>query len=375
MNLVAVAANDLTGFVLLLCMLISSRVRRSGRSFELQLFSKIAVLTMISCAVDFFAFYYDGKPGAFPTFVNMAANTFCFISNPIFVASWCMYCDYKFYRSLDRIKKMYTYVFIPAILLVIIALVNVVYPLIFYIDASNVYHRLPLNYGYYIVDLLYLAYSVFTKIRFEQRYGKVRFFPMYLMMGPILFGCTIQACVYGLSLIWISLSIGITAIYMALQNEFSYLDPLTGLYNRAYLDYQFEAASKHTKSVLGGIMIDVDDFKQINDTYGHSVGDDALKAMAQILLAGKPERSVVLRFAGDEFIIIIKKTNEDEILGVMENLRKAQENFNRTSGAPYHLSFSMGYALYHPGKDTSDTFYKAMDDNMYIAKNEKHNRK
>jgi len=83
MNLIAVAADDLTGFILLLCMLISSRVRRSGKSFELQLFSKIAVLTMISCAVDFFAFYYDGKPGALPMFVNMAANTFCFISNPI----------------------------------------------------------------------------------------------------------------------------------------------------------------------------------------------------------------------------------------------------------------------------------------------------
>lgn len=101
------------------------------------------------------------------------------------------------------------------------------------------------------------------------------------MIGPIALGCALQLIFFGVSLIWVSLAVGMTSIYMSIQNEFSYLDALTGLYNRAYLFYKAESFSKHKE--IGGIMIDVDYFKSINDTYGHSAGDNALIDVAKIL--------------------------------------------------------------------------------------------
>ena len=143
MNILAVFIADYTGFILLAAMLISSRIRRSQGHFELKVFSSIAILAMVACVVDFFSFYSDGKEGAIFKAINMFANTFCFMANPVFISAWCLYEDLKLYKSRTRVKKIYTVAFIPAILLVLTAVINIFFPIIFYIDESNVYHRYP----------------------------------------------------------------------------------------------------------------------------------------------------------------------------------------------------------------------------------------
>ncbi len=373
MNLLAVATSDLTGVMLLIAMLISSRIRRSDDEHdELRIFSAIAILTLIACFVDFLVFFSDGRPGILMRIINMIGNTYCFIANPIFVASWCLYEDLKFYRSVTRIKKIYSYAFIPALILVFIALLNNFVPIIYTIDENNVYSRLPLSYAYYVVDLCYIFFSIYILKKYEEKYGKVRFFPLHLMIGPIVIGCALQAIFYGISMIWVSIAIGLTSIYMATQNEFSYMDRLTKLYNRAYMDYQLDLASKDTDSILGGIMIDVDYFKKINDTYGHSVGDEALIDVARILTLGKPDKAIAIRFAGDEFILLVKDTNEKEMQHILKNLHDEVDFFNEHENRQYNISLSMGYSLYDPNKDSIDDFLKHMDDNMYEEKQLRH---
>ena len=373
MNMVAVATSDYIGALLLIAMLVSSRIRRADDEHpEVRLFSVITILTLIACIVDYLTFYVDGKPGILMKLINMFGNTYCFIANPVFIASWCIYVDLRLYHSRSRIRKYYRFAMIPAEIMVIIAILNNFIPLIYYIDQQNVYHRLPLSYVYYLVDAGYLILSVFIIKGFERRYGKVRFFPMYLMVLPVVLGCAFQAAFYGVSLIWVSLAVGLTSMYMALQNEFSYLDRLTGLYNRAYFDYQLDAAIKDTGSKIGAIMIDVDYFKQINDTYGHSTGDEALIDVARVIRLSKPDKVVATRFAGDEFILLAKNTSDREMNAIIDSIREEVNMFNETENRQYKLSLSLGYAIYDPGKDTVDDFLKRMDDNMYDEKNQKH---
>ena len=370
-NLIAVATSDYIGFLLLVSLLYSSRIRRSsGERMEFKIFTIITILTMIACVVDFLVFYADGKTGAIFKAIQVIGNTYCFVDNPIFISSWCLYEDIKLYHSMKRVKKIYTYAFIPAIIMVIIAIVNNFVPIIYYFDEMNVYHRLPFSYMYYLVDLCYLLFSVYILKQYENKFGKVRFFPLFLMVGPVILGCALQAMFYGVSLIWISLAVGLTGIYMSVQNEFSYLDTLTSLYNRAYLDYQLENLPKGVN--LGGIMIDVDHFKMINDTYGHSVGDEALIDVARVITFAKPDKAIATRFAGDEFIILMKGTTEKEINKVIEALRDEVDMFNETEQRQYQLSLSMGYSIYEPSKDSIDDFLKHMDDNMYEEKEKRH---
>lgn len=375
MNLIAVATSDYVGFILLVALLVSSRIRRSDdKHIEFKIFSIITILTLVACNVDFLVFFSDGRPGILMKVISMVGNTYCFIANPIFVSSWCLYEDIKLYHSKARVKKLYRFVFIPALILVVIALINNFVPIIYTIDAANVYHRLPLSYAYYIVDAGYIIFSIAILRGYENRYGKVRFFPLYLMIGPIVIGCLLQALFYGVSLIWVSMAVGLTAIYMSLQNEFSYLDKLTGLYNRAYLDYLLEGASKDNSGRFGGIMIDVDYFKEINDTLGHSIGDEALIDVARVITFAKPDKSVAIRFAGDEFMVIFKSTSEKELEKTIEAIRDELKLFNETEQRQYQLSLSLGYSLYDPENGTLDGFLKSMDDNMYVEKRIKHTR-
>ncbi|WP_029233228.1 GGDEF domain-containing protein [Butyrivibrio sp. VCB2006] len=372
MNLQAVAIADFMGFLMLIAMLISSHVRRSAKRDEFRIFTMIAIMSAVACVVDFLVFYSDGKEGPLFRVINLLGNTYCFITNPVFVVGWCMYTDLKLYKSRARIRKRYKYVSIPAFILIFAALLNMFVPIVFYMDESNVYHRLPFSYVFYIVEFCYMLYSVALVHKYEERYGKVRFFPIYLMIGPIIVGCVLQAIFYGISLIWISLAIGITAIYMSMQNEFSYLDTLTGLYNRAYLDYLLESHSKDPGSHMGGIMIDVDFFKKINDTFGHSTGDEALIDCARVITLSKPDKAMAVRFAGDEFILIMKDSTDEFMQKVIRDIRDEVDLFNDTEGRQYKLSLSLGYALYDPEKDNIDSFFKHMDDNMYEEKIRKH---
>lgn len=372
MNIVAVAVADYTGVVILIAMLYSSHIRRSEGRFEYKIFSLIATLSAIACIIDFFTFFVDGKPGKVMRALGYFGNMYCFLTNPLFSIGWCMYTELKLYRSTARIRRRYKFIAIPGIIMMLIAIMNLFVDLVFYLDENNVYHRLPFSYVFYIVQFGYLFYSFVIFKSYEARHGKVRFFPIGLMMGPIIAGCLLQIVFYGISLIWVSLAVGITAIYMSLQNESSYLDTLTGLYNRAFLDYILDQYSKDEDSRMGGIMIDVDHFKKINDTFGHSVGDEALIDTARVITFSKPDKAVAVRFAGDEFIIILKGTSNEGLKRVVKNIRDELDLFNESEGRQYKLSFSIGYTLFDPEKDNVDSFFKHMDDNMYQEKVKHH---
>lgn len=372
MNLLAILVADYVGFILLLAMLISSRIRRSDKLTEYKIFSVIGVLSAVACVVDFLMFYCDGKKGFIYVAINLLGNTYCFIANPIFAIGWCMFTELKLYKSESRIWRRYKYLAIPGVILAMIAFINMFVPVVFSIDENNVYHRLPLSYFYYIVATAYMLYSVAVVKRYEKRYGKVRFFPLPLMLGPIALGCLIQNLYYGVSLIWVSLAVGLTSIYMSIQNEFSYLDALTGLYNRAYLYYVFNALTRDHNRRLGGIMIDMDYFKNINDTYGHSVGDKALTDVARVLTLAKPDSAIALRFAGDEFILLLKDASEEALQKTMQDVKKELARFNENEGRPYKLSLSMGQAIYDYKNDNMDSFFKHMDEKMYKEKDNTH---
>ena len=184
----------------------------------------------------------------------------------------------------------------------------------------QVYKREPLGYAVYVLTVIYLLFTVYLRYRYKKRYGKIRFFPIWMFIIPLAIGTMVQACVYGVSLAWTSVALGLVGIHMGLQNEHSYIDPLTRLYNRNYLDYMLAVISGKS-TCTAGLMIDLDYFKSINDKYGHSVGDEALIDAALIIQSSVPAKADAIRFAGDEFIVIMQNSSEAEINEVCDALR------------------------------------------------------
>lgn len=196
-----------------------------------------------------------------------------------------------------------------------------------------------------------------------------------MLAGVWLAGTQIDA----MSLTIFTLSFGLVTVFAwqfsnrlradnALLQRFARLDPLTGVGNRRALDLRVDEllAERHSGCQPGCtmLMIDIDHFKQINDTHGHEVGDAALQQLVGYLGDYCDLHSQIYRFGGEEFCILSAKTLQQAEL-LAETLRKAVEEGSRDSPQP--LTISIGVAQLAPGDSARDWFRRA-DEALYRAK-------
>ncbi len=145
-------------------------------------------------------------------------------------------------------------------------------------------------------------------------------------------------------------------------------DSLTGLYNRHKLqdslDTEVERAKRYSRP-LSIIMIDMDELKVINDTFGHAAGDEALKLVSRSIQRSIRKVDLGTRFGGDEFIVLLPEADREEAAAVAKRIREAILAVEFESGK---LSVSMGVVQWHSGFETSKDFVHAADEAMYLAK-------
>jgi two-component system cell cycle response regulator len=157
-------------------------------------------------------------------------------------------------------------------------------------------------------------------------------------------------------------------------------DSLTGLHNRRYMTRHLEALIQRagtTAKSLSVMLFDIDHFKSVNDTYGHDVGDEVLKGLAQRVSGNMRNFDMVARFGGEEFVVVMPDTAGDTALSVAERLcqRIAAEPFP-ISAAPnlLNVTVSIGITDLQGPNDTADEMLKRADRAMYRAKNGGRNR-
>jgi len=151
-------------------------------------------------------------------------------------------------------------------------------------------------------------------------------------------------------------------------------DALTGLYNHRYFQQMFGrelSRAKRYHKPLSLIMMDVDDFKKFNDTYGHPHGDKVLGAMGDILAEALRSTDFAFRYGGEEFIVLLPETDFPSALQVAERLRELVEH--KSAGelqgiAPHGVTASVGVASFPRDGETRDELLKSVDGLLYRAK-------
>ena len=160
-------------------------------------------------------------------------------------------------------------------------------------------------------------------------------------------------------------------VYFNIQNRSLNTDYLTQTYNRRQLDGYIKARIRNSSKDVSfsAILIDLNDFKNINDRLGHDIGDEALKAAVQILSGSLRQDDFVARYGGDEFMIIMDINNHEQLEQAVQRIQQSVDRFNRENVKPYSIDFAMGYAVYENESNmTADDFFRYIDQRMYEAK-------
>ena len=169
--------------------------------------------------------------------------------------------------------------------------------------------------------------------------------------------------------------VGILSIRDIAKNfpELIFIDPLTEVNNRAYLNI-IKTKIKKISGPATILMIDIDNFKEINDTFGHVVGDKVLKKLAQTLRKNVKITDEVIRYGGEEFLIIAYRCDLEEGKILAERLRRKIENIKFNKRDPkFKITVSIGLSIYEPQEDLLTAIEKA-DKAMYKAKQRGKNR-
>ena len=238
---------------------------------------------------------------------------------------------------------------------------------IFTISADNVYHRGPLNSLLYLLLFGYYAESVWQVHKAKRDGVTVEFFSVYYFVITCAVGTVLQGAFYGMAFGWLSVAIAFVFVDSQLRSLRSYIDELSGLFGRKYMNYCLERIHATQEKDVYGIMMDVNCFKEINDTYGHAEGDRAIQEIGHILSGALVANSVAIRMSGDEFMVLIRHGSEEILDKTCTAIEQRVQHYNATAPAgSFQLSFSTGVAKYEGG--SVEKFLVELDERMYVEK-------
>lgn len=363
-----------TGISILFILLLFRFRSREQKQLADHLYDLMVAITFGALLLETLTFFIDGCPGSVFRVLQYASNGYLFLASSSVGMLWAFYVDYRVFHSLKRLYRRLIPLGLPFLMIVALVLLDFFgMGNLFSINSDNVYVRGQLLFLSYVVVFYYYIYSIVVTVSAVQRKGHVQFFPVLYFVLPCILGTIVQGLFYGLSVGWLGASLAFFFVQMQLQNFNAFVDDLSGLYNRRYYNYLLDKTvkSRNVKSV-SGIMIDVNHFKAINDQYGHTAGDDAIRSLGGILSEITTERNTAFRLSGDEFVLLSPDLSREDTEKLVWELQTAVERFNSRGEKPYKLSLAVGYSICPTENFDSDRFLHQMDMQMYAAKAQYH---
>lgn len=230
---------------------------------------------------------------------------------------------------------------------------------LFFIDSQNHYHRGALFNLYVISYFLSILYLLYESLRYSRKGFLHHKVFAWLLSCCFLFSCSIQVFKSEIYITRITVVLSLCAYY-AYNTEFTNLfDKLTGLLNQGTYLKKIKDLREHQTVII----LDIDDFKQINDRYGHQTGDDCLASVSRAIKSVFGHYGQCYRIGGDEFAVVLRKNvNITNLITRFE--RKIEEKFKDSS---YPISVAIGYSK-REKKDSYEDVIRRADSNMYADK-------
>ena len=365
-DLTPIFITNLLGVVLMVILVLSKGWMIKRKRGEARVIMAMLATIIIGCVVEPITFAIDGIPGHHISFIAFFFNTVLYFLNVIIGPGYVYIIARHINGKLTKVEKYIIRILV--LVEVLILCINAFFPAAFVINDKNIYERRGCFWIYVVIELFMMFFGLAIYLVAKAKGKMLRFFTAWEFFIPMFIGMGLQGAMYGVSVVWPCTGIAFCGIVLSLQNENIFLDKLTGVYNRYYLDEFKRSIRRKKKYVSGAMMLDMNGFKEINDKYSHEEGDIALKNVASILLEVVSDNGSVIRFAGDEFVIIVKTSKQEELdkykYAILEKLRK----YNETSGKPYKLSAAVGGGIFDFKDEEVSDFLNDIDALMYKDK-------
>ena len=272
----------------------------------------IAVLICIGATCEFLGKYLDGMPVEM-YYIHGAVKIIEFSIAPIVPILYCVVVDFSYNDNRAR-DYILSCLIVSNIALQVI---NFFFPFMWYIDSKNVYMHGSFYWIYRSIYLMGIAYFIFIFMKSTRKYQNKNIRSLIAIIFFTLFSYGIRLICLEIRTEWLVASMTLSVFINYYADMSLRIDALTLLLNRRSYEYQL----KNIEFSTAIIRLDINKFKEINDTYGHRCGDKCLQIIASTILSAYGKYGYCYRTGGDEFDVILKQ-------GVLEEISNAEGNFD-----------------------------------------------
>ena len=342
-----VEINIFSGILLLI--LFISVFRRHGEYLpDQKLFLYLLISTVVLLVLDSMQWILDGIPGTLSRNTNLIATGLYYALEVLPAMFWCLYVRYEFtmdIKSTMKTVKMFAVLFAAN---AVFSALSCFYGLFFYIDEINYYQRGDWFWINTALIYCFMIYACVYVVVNRKKLEKNILLSLLAFPLPPILGSVIQIMHFGLALIWPGVAISLVIVYIYIQKNQLYTDHLTGLYNRRLLDIRLDSCLRKNGEAgcVGVIMLDIDDFKSINDAFGHVVGDQALVETANILKKSISREGFIARYGGDEFVAVVPAKSSSDVERIVNEIQRNLAAHNNRDNSLYSVKLSVGYEIF-----------------------------
>ncbi|UOQ48645.1 GGDEF domain-containing protein [Gracilibacillus caseinilyticus] len=349
--------------MILIVLYVIIKMKSKVKSFGKKILKVLMVATALAIIVEPLTWIFDGMHFFGAYFWGYATNFMLFMIGPVIGGIILSYVDYHLFKEPGRLYKRRFYQDF-SVLTFIVLLINIFYPVYFYITPDdNSFHSGDFKWVHYLILVsLYVYMFVFVIINRKRTQKYVMNIFLVFFMLPII-GMVIQLFESKLHFSWTSIVLGILVAYIFLETSSTEEDYLTKLYNRQSYEIYLQHLVEGRKP-FGVLLMDLNEFKEINDYFGHDKGDQVLVSFAEVLKKVFHTNALVSRLGGDEFIVVLE-ANDRDIKKCMKEidhlLAKNPDTFIQ------NLRYSYGYQKFS-SQMSVDELYTLVDKKMYQDK-------
>ncbi len=379
MNYVIIYAGANLICAFLLAMLLQKDIKRLARQGKQRLYDQALACQIFYLLADSVWVLVDGNVIRKNETSMGIINCIVYILLIVGAYTWYLYSE-AVQKGVAEYKKIRSRFFeILGIVAILFEIFSFLLGKGYWVDNEGVYHHLglflfvmSLPFVYLITGSVKAFFRAFEKETSSEKRELVQagVYPWaFLLFGLI------QVFLYRVPVLCFGCSIAMVNVYV--NNLFNMIsaDSLTQLNNRSQLQRFLSGAirSSEKKQDLYVVMLDIDFFKVINDTYGHVEGDRALIVMASVLrgACGTEKNDIFIsRYGGDEFAMVIRADSDEEIEGILHRMSQSLEEKVMEQNLPYPMRFSAGYSRFLGEGDTMTACLNRADTEMYKVKKE-----